>query len=434
MKISRRSILAAAPFVIASPKAAFAAMDARELGVASNTGRDVTAELSSALSRATVEGYALNLPAGDYAVADLSIPDGARLQGHGARLMLSGGQRLVNLSAVQNVSIEGVTFDGRSSGVREDNPAMIAMTNCEHVTFQDCQFRAFEGNGLFSEYSSGTVQNCQFSGFGLSALHLQNSRNFQALHNNISDCANGGIRVWRYEKGFDGSLILGNQINNIRSDWGDGQNGNGVNVFYADGCVVSNNIIRDCHLSAIRANSTKDTIISGNQCHNSLEVGIFSEFEFSGSIVSNNLIDGAATGVSITNLDDDGHLAVCSGNVVRNITPFSPTNPDTIPIGIYVEAEVAVTGNVVEDVPGACIAAGYGPFVRNINITNNILRRAVIGVAVTVADGAGAVNIADNLIAEMQSAPFAGYEWERQVSTDLSNYAHISMSNNRIVN
>src|SRR5690606_27029986 len=134
----------------------------------------------------------------------------------------------------------------------------------------------------------------------------------------------------------DPTIISGNRI--ARIDWrggGNGQNGNGVNVFRADGVIVAGNHIADCAFTAVRLNGTRNTQVSGNVCLNSGEVAIFSEFAFSGSVIANNIVDGAAGGISITNLDNGGQLAVCSGNIVRNIFPRSRVNPDTSPYGIY---------------------------------------------------------------------------------------------------
>ena len=47
-----------------------------------------------------------------------------------------------------------------------------------------------------------------------------------------------------------------------------------------------------------------------------------------GSLIANNLIDGAATGISITNLDTGGQLAVCNGNIVRNLSATGPYPAD----------------------------------------------------------------------------------------------------------
>ena len=124
-------------------------------------------------------------------------------------------------------------------------------------------------------------------------------------------------------------------------DGGTGQNGNGINVFRAGEVIVDNNHISGCAFSAVRLNATTNTQVTGNACIDSGETAIFSEFGFSGSVIANNVIDRAALGISIANLDSEGHLATCSGNIVRNILPSSPNNPDTTPCGIFAEADVA---------------------------------------------------------------------------------------------
>src|SRR5690606_25018125 len=143
----------------------------------------------------------------------------------------------------------------------------------------------------------------------------------------------------RDEAGHDGSVVSGNTIERI--NWtagGNGQNGNGVNVFRADDVIVADNVISDCAFTAVRVNAGRNTQVRGNTCLNSGEVAIFSEFGFSGSLIADNIIDGAATGIDITNLDSGGYLATCTGNIVRNIHPASAVNPDTRPVATYAEA------------------------------------------------------------------------------------------------
>ena len=68
---------------------------------------------------------------------------------------------------------------------------------------------------------------------------------------------------------------------------------------------------------------------------------------------------------------------------MRNIAALSEVNPDTRPVGIYVEADTTVIGNTVDAVPGIGILAGYGPFLRNVIISSNMISGAETGIAVT---------------------------------------------------
>ena len=68
-------------------------------------------------------------------------------------------------------------------------------------------------------------------------------------------------------------------------------------------------------------------------------------------MIANNTVDGAAVGVSVCNFNEGGRIAVVQGNIIRNLLPKRPigTAPDDdAGIGIYVEADSSVTGNVVE--------------------------------------------------------------------------------------
>ncbi len=236
----------------------------------------------------------------------------------------------------------------------------------------------------------------------------------------MTNCGNGGILVWQDQNGPDGTIVTGNHIARIAADdGGTGENGNGINIFRADNVIVADNVISDCAFSAVRANSTRNVAIRGNNCRNLNEVAIYSEFAFSGSVIANNVVDGAAAGIQITNLDQGGQLAVCSGNVVRNIVLNSASSPDGVRYGIYAEAQTAVTGNTVATVAGVGIAAGNGKFLDNVLIADNVISASDTGIGVSVADGAGKVRIAGNMISGAKVHGIVGMRWTDIASPDL---------------
>ena len=72
------------------------------------------------------------------------------------------------------------------------------------------------------------------------------------------------------------------------------------------------------------------------------EVALYAEFGFEGAIIADNSVDGAAIGVSVTNFNEGGRLAVVQGNIIRNLKPQRPagTDPgDSAGVGISVEAD-----------------------------------------------------------------------------------------------
>ncbi len=354
------------------------------------------------------------------------VPGATILRGTGAKPILSGRQA-ANIK-ITNIAIDGA---GKSAG------NLLEINECANLDLDALKISNSAGNGIVATRCQGRIANCTISNISQSGIHLQNSAGMQVLQNRISDCANGGIRVWRDKNGHDGTIVSNNHISAIGSGSGNGQNGNGVNIFKADAVIVANNVITDCDFSAIRANSTNNTIIKANQCLNCREVAIFSEFAFTGSIITGNIIDGAAAGISITNFNDGGRLAICANNIVRNILPFSPTNPDTRPVGIFVEADTAVSANVVDNVPGTGIALGWGPYLRNVLAANNIVRQTEIGIAVSVAPGAGFAKITSNLISGASRAGMAGTAWRDIVTLDLvgdaARFSNISLSDNSII-
>ena len=138
-------------------------------------------------------------------------------------------------------------------------------------------------------------------------------------------------------------------------------------------------------------------------------------------MISGNIVDGAANGISVTNFKDGGRLATVASNLVRNLSLTGPYVPDdgTFGTGIGVEADTAVTGNVIDSAPKFGLALGWGPYMRNVTATGNIVRKARIGVAVSVVDGVGSAVIADNVFQEISEGAVVGFEWTKAVSGDL---------------
>ena len=88
-------------------------------------------------------------------------------------------------------------------------------------------------------------------------------------------------------------------------------------------------------------------------------------------MIANNTVDGAPLGVSVCNFNEGGRIAVVQGNIIRNLMPKRPigTAPDDdAGIGIYVEADTSVTGNVIENAPSFGIIAGWGKYLRDVAI------------------------------------------------------------------
>lgn len=444
---NRRSVLGGLAFGLALPALAdvarAAGLDAvADFGLEPNVSGDQSAKFQAALNAAAVDGRQLYLPAGGFDVQNLEFPNGLHLIGAPGQTLLTtqGDQRLAHIKDASGIIVEGVVFQANAPESAAGVNGLIEVEgNSINVTFRQCGFYSSPANGIATTNSQLTIEDCDFEGFAAAAIHTQNGVGLMIRGNRIRKCANAGIRVWRDDAGHDGTIITGNRIDRVDfKDGGNGQNGNGISIYKADDVIVADNLISNCAFSAVRTNTGKNTQIRGNTCLASGEVAIFSEFGFSGSVIADNVIDGAATGISITNLDSGGHLATCTGNVVRNIAPKSLTNPDTMPVGIYAEADTVVSSNSVDNVPGVGIAAGYGPYVRNLIVANNVVTGTMVGIGVSVVQekSPGPIRVSGNIIGVGIQHPIAGLEWEKIVSEDLAKdakkYPNVTVSDNTV--
>ncbi len=304
----------------------------------------------------------------------------------------------------------------------------------------DCEIVNAGRNGMTLEAVEGEVTGTTISAADIAIFSLD-ARGLRIAGNTVRGAGNGGILVWRSTPSDDGTLVVDNRIENIANkSGGSGEYGNAVNVFRADNVIVRGNRIRNAAFSAVRGNAASNLQIVGNTCTALGEVALYAEFGFEGALIANNIVDGAALGVSVTNFNKGGRLAVVQGNLIRNLVGRRPpgTDPnDGAGIGIGVEADTAVTGNVVENAANVGIAAGWGQYLRDVAISSNVIRDADYGITVSVVPGAGAAVIADNLISEVRRGAIVGMEWKKPVTGDLAKedaarYAQLSIVGNRV--
>ena len=236
----------------------------------------------------------------------------------------------------------------------------------------------------------------------------------------------------------DGTIVVDNRIENIKAGpGGTGQYGNAINAFRANNVIVRGNRIRDCDYSGVRGNSASNIQIVGNTVTDAREVALYSEFAFEGAIIANNVVDGCSTGVSVANFNEGGRLAIVQGNIIRNTKTrrYPGSNTDHGGVGIYVEADSNVTGNVIENAPYSGISVGWGRYMRDVSVVGNVVRNARYGVAVSVSSGAGNAVISGNLISGSRNGAIVGMDHAQAVSGDLSRdpqrFANLQISGNQ---
>ena len=418
-------------------------LDAVDLGMRPGGANDQSRELNAILQRASDERKPVFLPPGTYLVSNLNLPSFVNLTGvAGATRLIYGGDGHFMLGEnADQIRLSELVIDGDNRWLADYARASLQITGTKQVTISECEFLGSRKNAISLDASAGTVARNRLTGAAEAAIYCIEGNGFRFADNDIADCANGGILVHRWKAGIDGSLITGNRVQRIGAkSGGTGQNGNGINVFRADNVLVANNTIDTCAFTAIRSNSGSDVQIIGNQCHNSGETAIYSEFSFEGAVVANNVVDGAANGISVTNFNDGGRLATVSGNIVRNLKSDGPY-PDegsSFGWGIGVEADTAVVGNVVENAPRAGISLGWGPYLRGVVASGNVVRDSTVGIAVSVAEGAQATQISNNVLQNTPGGAIVGYRWQEKATKDLakagtSGFDHLKISNNTVL-
>jgi len=448
--MNRRSFLTGvATLVLASPARAGEAkplallrssIDASHLGARPGAADDQSRTLQTAIELAAGRGRPLYIPPGRYVVSNLKLPDGARLVGvpGATELVYSGRGHLIFAENAERISLKGLTIDGTNRTLNEYAPSIAHFKGIKHLVIDDCDVVGSAMHGVALDRCGGRVERCRVSGAAEAGIRAIESSNLEIVRNTVKDCANGGILVHRYTPGDDGTMVQGNRVSNIAArNGGTGQWGNGINVFRANNVMVSGNRVDKCAFSAIRSNAGSNVQIMGNTCTRSGETAIYSEFGFEGAMIANNVVDGAANGITVCNFLQGGRMAVVSGNIVRNLDAPAPYQAEgqTFGNGIWVEAETTVTGNVIENAPRWGMVVGWGPYLRNVSATGNIIRKTRVGIAVTVVEGAKSAVISDNVIREAKDGAILGYRWHKRATEDLAKsgagrWPHLSLLRN----
>ena len=426
--MNRRNLLiagATATAAVSSLSTSALALSAKDFGIKPNKPRDQTKKIQKAINAAIKSGGELHLPAGIYIAHGLTIDAGVVLRGVGGLTRLVLSQPADYLLAINNatkVTLDGITFDGANNRLTSgDTGALVMATNTSDLTIENCYVQNSTENGIALEKCSGRIVHSTIKKCGTGGIYSLDASGsgLEIGHNHVSDIGDNGIMVWQSKKRQDGTIVHHNHIEKIHGkSGGNGQYGNGVGIYRAGNVTVTGNRITDCQFSAVRDNGGDNVIVTDNNCSRLNEVGIFIEFGFQGAIVSGNMVEKAGMGISITNYNEGGRLAVCANNVVRDMLG-AISNPDTQAIGIAVEADTAVTGNTIENAKRCGIWMGWGKYMRDVTATGNVIRGCDIGVSASVVKGAKGVLIANNLISGAVQS-IAGMDHDKIITKDLA--------------
>lgn len=417
-------------------------IDSTEFGLLPGAYDDQSKVFNRMLARAAETDTPVFLPAGVYVVSNLKLPARVRLAGvpGATRIIYGGDGHLLFAEDAELIDLSGLVLDGANRWLGDHAQAVVDFRRVRELSIDRCTILGSGKNGIALERVSGRIERSTVSGAADYGIYSVEAGRMTIRDNTVADCGNGGILVHRWQKSEDGTIVSGNRVERILArNGGTGQFGNGINLFRADSVLVSDNSIADCAFSAIRANSASNARITSNTCLRSGETALYAEFAFEGTVVAANIVDGAANGISLVNFNEGGRLAVCSGNIVRNLRTTGPYEADSpgFGVGITAEAECTVTGNVVENAPRYGMHFGWGPYLRNVVASGNVIRDATVGIAVSVVDGVGAAVISDNVIDGAKNGAVVGYAWAKPVTGDLARegaalYPRLTVDRNRV--
>jgi uncharacterized secreted repeat protein (TIGR03808 family) len=409
----------------AAPLTSLLGRDATQYGVRPGSSEDQTRALQRAIDETARAQVPLALPPGVYHTGLLRLPDGAQLLGvRGAtKLVFTGGASAIQSDGSNSIGLSGITLDGGGIPL-PTRRGLIHVLGGRDIRITDCEITASGGSGIWLEQVSGEISGNILINIAVTAVVSFDARGLSVSRNTIVGTSDNGIEILRTAIGDDGTLVADNRIEDVKAGpGGSGQYGNAINAFRAGNVIVRGNRIKNCDYSAVRGNSASNIHISGNSISDVREVALYSEFAFEAAVIANNTVDGAAVGVSVCNFNEGGRIAVVQGNIIRNLIPKRPigTAPDDdAGVGIYIEADTSVTGNVIENAPSYGIVAGWGKYLRDVVISGNVIRKALAGIGVSVVPGAGTALVNNNMISETPRGAVVGLDHARAVTSDLS--------------
>jgi uncharacterized secreted repeat protein (TIGR03808 family) len=376
---------------------------------AATTGWTAFTTLQDIFNVARTQGYVLFFQPGSYAAGTTTVlttdgggrPLSVKALPGSVTFLFNGTNILLRVEGQSEVRFEGIIFNGQNRVLTDYVPqrrALIAVaSNARKVFFSDCEIINSPGIGLYVTSGADVIiERCTFTSHSV-GIWSENAR-ITAASNTLQTIANNAINIWRSTVTGDSSTVTGNIINGVQSAaGGTGENGNGVAVFRAVGVTITDNKIFNCQFSAIRCNGGGGFNISDNNIFNTREVAIFIEapspgIDLTGAIVANNVLDTVGLGISVANSgqfsDGVSRSVIVTGNRISNVLKNAIPDPGYVPpvtigIGINVEQDCVVSGNLIENAAGVGIQAGINTAARDLVVTGNLVRSSPLGIGVS---------------------------------------------------
>lgn len=406
--ISRRAFTSSA---ITLP---FFSLAARAEVVVAGSG-DQTKAIQTAIVAAAKSGGAVQLGAGTFEVSVLTIKKNVTIQGVPGvtKLVAQQGGKIFSIRQSDHVVLQGLGLSAKGN-----TGNIVTAEGIERLIIQDCDFSGGEA-AIRVASCGGRITGNRFQLHAKVAIQSIDSKGIMISGNRVQDIGNCGIQVMQTEPREDGSVISDNFVSRIAAtEGGNGQNGLGISIVKAGSVVVANNRISDCAFSGIRNNAGANSIIQANSISRCNEIALVVEFNHSGSVVADNIIDTAAQGIEIVNFDAGGRLSQCTGNICRNLTNDYPQG-QPLGGGILCDADVVVANNLVDVAKNYGICLGWATYGRSLQASNNTLIGCRRGIEFSLA-GEGPYSITNNIISGATVGAIVGMDRLQPITTDLA--------------
>ena len=321
-----------------------------------------------------------------------------------------------------------------------DTPVLF-LDGCEDATIRNCSFSS-DGVGHQRAATPAPPSKIAVStNIGDAAIHSVNSSGGLFIRGNrISSCGNAGIRIWRDEAGHDGSIVTGNSIAQDRLG-GRRQRPERQRRQRLPG--RQRHRLRQRHLRLRLHRRTRQRRPATRRCaatpastpaRSRSSPSSRSRARSSPTTSSTAPRPASTSPISTPAAISPPAPATSCATSIRQ----SAVNPDTRPVGIYAEADTVVANNVVENVPGIGIVAGYGPFLRNVvDHRQRASTRVNIGIGVSVVQrpvtrSARSMSAAISSRGATRRTASSGSNGRRSCSDDLArdaaSYPHVTVS------
>ncbi len=293
-------------------------------------------------------------------------PSSRIIGAHGLTVIeYTGGGSFLTADGADNIVLAGITLDG---GLLALDPsaatALVSLRSCKHFVLDSLTVRRSLIDGVGVTGCSGRISNCIISQRLADRPRerrrsgVSRSRTMPSPIAATTASASGARNPARTAPSSPPTASSASKPVPAAA----ARTATASTPFAPRACSSAETASPTAPIPPFAATRRSNIQMIGNSCARIGEVALYAEFGFQGALIANNLVDGAASGIAVTNFNEGGRLAAVQGNIIRNLKRREAEPVDKRGEGISVEADAVVSGNVIEGAPTAGIIGGWGEY------------------------------------------------------------------------